>query len=261
MLELYSNEISVCAQKVRMALREKDTQWTHHEIDVLKKENLKPDYLRINPNGVVPALVHDGRVIIESTVICEYIDDILPTPPLRPETPFERASMRVWTKTVDEIVHFAIGRITWSTSARELFKDKSQEELQSIFSNIPNPTRRDVQMNALKHGIDHPTVRSAVADIDKVIGRMEQTLRNSRWLAGGRLSLADIGLAPYVHRLADMKMHELWASHPRVAEWYEKITDRPSFKRSIIENAPAAWNELMASQGATAWAKLSAYRA
>ena len=261
MLELYSNEISVCAQKVRVVLREKGVQWIHHEIDVTKKENLRPDYLRLNPNGVVPTLVHDGRVIVESTVISEYVDEEFDGKSLRPATPFERAVMRVWTKTVDETVHFSIGRITWSTAARELFKDKSRQELENAFSRIPNPTRRSVQANAIEHGIDHPTVKTAVAEIDTVIDRMEKTLIDSRWLAGAALSLADIGIAPYIHRLANLNMHELWAERPNVAAWYTRILALPSFRQSVIDSAPAAWNDLMAVQGAKAWETLSSYRA
>ena len=69
MLELYHNGMSTCSQKVRFCLAEKGLDWTDHHMDLRAGEQHLPDYLRINPNGVVPTLVDDGRVIIESTVV------------------------------------------------------------------------------------------------------------------------------------------------------------------------------------------------
>ena len=73
MLELYHNHTSVCAAKVRMALEEKGLAWTGRQVDIFNGEQHKPDYLRLNPLGVVPTLVRDGSVFIESTIINEYI--------------------------------------------------------------------------------------------------------------------------------------------------------------------------------------------
>jgi glutathione S-transferase len=77
-LELYHNDMSTCAQKVRFALAEKAATWRSHHLDLRARDQQKPEYLKLNPNAVVPTLVHEGVVIIESTVINEYIDDALP---------------------------------------------------------------------------------------------------------------------------------------------------------------------------------------
>jgi glutathione S-transferase len=78
MLVLYHTPHSTCSQKVRMVLHEKDVPFEEVRIDLGKKEQLKPEYLAINPNGVVPTLVDDGVSIIESSVICEYLDEKYP---------------------------------------------------------------------------------------------------------------------------------------------------------------------------------------
>ncbi len=91
MLELYHNINSVCAQKVRIALFEKDQQIKEHLLTLQGDQN-DPAYMKLNPNGVVPTLVHDGNVIIESSLILYYIDEALPDPPLMPKTPLARAS-------------------------------------------------------------------------------------------------------------------------------------------------------------------------
>ena len=107
MIELYHNDMSVCAQKVRFALGEKTLQWKNRHLNLRAGDQQKPEYVKLNPNAVVPTLVDDGNVIIESTVICEYLDDAYPEPSLSPRNPVERARMRLWTKQLDESVHAA----------------------------------------------------------------------------------------------------------------------------------------------------------
>ena len=94
MIELYHATMSTCAQKVRMVLAEKQLDWQGHVLDLRASDQHQPDYLKLNPNGVVPTLVDDGQVVIESTVICEYLDDAYPEPSLKPEAALERARMR-----------------------------------------------------------------------------------------------------------------------------------------------------------------------
>ena len=81
MLELYHNDMSTCSQKARLALAEKGLKWTSHHLELRAGDQQKPDYTKLNPNAVVPTLVDNGRVIIESTIINEYIDDAFPAPP------------------------------------------------------------------------------------------------------------------------------------------------------------------------------------
>jgi glutathione S-transferase len=105
LLTLYHQGSSVCAAKVRIVLYEKGLEWDSEYIDVLKGEQFDPAYLKLNPNAVVPTLIHDGKIVIETTVICEYLDDLFPDPPLRPNDACALAQMRIWTKRVDEQLH------------------------------------------------------------------------------------------------------------------------------------------------------------
>ena len=102
MLTLYDFGNSVCCQKVRITLVEKGLTWEARKVDLFKTEQYDPEYLKLNPKGVVPTLVHDGTPVIESTLICEYLDDTFPDPPLMPKDPAGRARMRLWSKFVDE---------------------------------------------------------------------------------------------------------------------------------------------------------------
>src|SRR5512135_3377517 len=118
MLELYHHGTSVCAAKARLALGEKRLEWTGRYVDILKGEQFAPEYRKLNPKSVVPTLVHDGRVIVESTLIGEYLDDVFADPPLKPDDPYDRVRMRLWTKRLDEELHPATGIVTYAISHR-----------------------------------------------------------------------------------------------------------------------------------------------
>jgi glutathione S-transferase len=77
-----------------MTLAEKNLDYHMHIVNLFNNEQYHPEYLKLNPKGVVPTLVDDGKVIIESTLICEYLDETCPAPPLMPATPHERAKAR-----------------------------------------------------------------------------------------------------------------------------------------------------------------------
>ena len=78
MLVLYHAGLTTCSKQVRFCLREKGLAYESRYVDLLRFEHLRPDYLRLNPHGVVPTLVHDGHAIINSACINEYIDEVFP---------------------------------------------------------------------------------------------------------------------------------------------------------------------------------------
>ena len=112
MLTLYDFGNSVCCQKVRITLRAKGLDWEARRVDLFKSEQYDPDYLKMNPKGVVPTLVHDGRPVIESTLICEYLDETFPDPPLIPNDAYGRTRMRLWSKFVDEGLHDGVTELS-----------------------------------------------------------------------------------------------------------------------------------------------------
>ena len=120
MIELWHEWNSVQSFKVRVVLAEKKLPWTEHRIELLKFEHLQPHYLTLNPNGVVPTLVHNGRVVIESSVICEYLDETFAQPALMPKDPYLRAQARAWLKVFDELAHPAIRQASFELLYRPL---------------------------------------------------------------------------------------------------------------------------------------------
>lgn len=114
MLTLYKFGNSICTQKVLIVLAEKGARYEAVDVDLFRNEQYAPAYLAINPKGVVPSLVDDGKVVVESTLICEYLDETIPAPPLRPADAHRRARMRLWSKAVDEGLFEATRELSFS---------------------------------------------------------------------------------------------------------------------------------------------------
>src|SRR5260370_2249814 len=101
---LYNATQSTCRQRVRFVLNAKEIFCAEIKLDLLAGDQLKPDYLALNPNGVVPTLDHDGAIVIDSSVIIEYLDEVVPTPEsFIPRDPVMRARMRALMRFIDEM--------------------------------------------------------------------------------------------------------------------------------------------------------------
>jgi len=237
MLELYHYDHSTAAQKVRIALAEKQLDWTSHHLDtsVAKREHFSPEYLKLNPRGVVPTLVHDGRVIRESQVILEYLDDAFPEPPLRPEGAYEKATMRLWTKLIDEGLHVHSRVVGMCIVVRHAKAAAGPAELGKYLDEMPEIVRKENDRINIEQGLDSPLLPRAVSYFRGVFENMDQALAASPWLAGNSFSLADISLGVYVTRLKSFQMAPLWEHLARLNEWYARFVARPSYQEGVTK--------------------------
>lgn len=234
MLVLYHGSTSVCSVKVRVTLAEKGLEWAGELLDLMRGDQHRSEYAKLNPNRVVPTLVHNGRVVIESTLIIEYLDEAFPVPPLMPGDPYRRALARLWMKKIDDDLHAACSTVTFATANRKALLRLPPEALEARFQGMPDPAYRERQRLAIAHGLDAPHVAAAVRKYDKYVGEMERSLRDAPYLAGDAYSLADAAATPYVNRAAMIGMDQLWAGHrPHVAAWLARVRERPSFDRAI----------------------------
>ena len=232
MLELYHYDHSTAAQKVRISLAEKELDWESRHLDtsVTTRAHFSPQYLKINPRGVVPTLVHDGRVVRESQVILEYLEDAFTSQPsLRPEDPFDRAQMRLWTKLVDEGLHVHSRVVGMCIVVRYAKTEAGPEELAKYLNEMPERLRKENDRVNISKGLESPLLPRAVAYFKNVFGDMNETLADSPWLAGDQFSLADISLGVYVTRLESFQMAPLWQHMSHLNEWYERFIARPSY--------------------------------
>ena len=225
-ITLYHSVESTCAQKVRLVLAAKQIAWSEKLLNLRKGEQFTAEYLRLNPKGVVPTLLHDGHVIRESTVINEYLDDAFPEPPLKPQDTVLRAMMRLLVKTFDDEVHPAIGILTYAIAMRhQMNKLKSPAELEVHFANIVDADRRQRQRATHQLGLKSPPAGVALATLDRILADMESTLGRYPWLAGDDYSLADAAAVPYVVRMESLGLARLWGNRPNIARWLAQAVD------------------------------------
>ena len=235
MLELYHSGLTTCSKKARLCLKEKGLPYQSHFIRLDKFEHHAPAYLKLNPNGLVPTLVHDGKVIIESGVINEYLDEVFPEVPLKPADPLARAQMRVFSKMADEYGLPATRIPTWTRTKAAQLKAMDAKDFAKVVAETPLVDHR-LKLEALKgEGFSKKEFDEAYGKMDYVYDRCEAALASAPYLAGS-YSLAEIAILPYVHAFKEVRP-ELMTSHPRVADWYQRVWARPAVQATYLPSA------------------------
>ncbi|MEE2654973.1 MAG: glutathione S-transferase family protein [Pseudomonadota bacterium] len=236
MLILYDGTTSVCAIKVRITLVEKGLDFQSRNIDLRKGEQFSSDYLQLNPNAVVPTLVDGENIVLESSIIMQYLEDLIVDNSLLPESPQSRAKMRMWLKRIDDLVHPATGIITHATAFRPSFLQKSKKEQKAHLNKIPDIARRQRQEAVYKDGLNSPIVESAIHTFEKFICDMNTVLKEHEYISGSSYTLADAAATPYINRLASLKLLGVWRERaPKVFNWYDRICSRQSFEKAVTK--------------------------
>jgi glutathione S-transferase len=243
-MELYHNDMSVCAQKVRVVLAEKGLEPQEHHLDLGRGDSHTAEYLKLNPKGVVPTLIDNGHVIIESTVICEYLDDAYPETALRPSDPAERAHMRWWTLVPDAGLHLWCSTVSFALAWRH--QDRT-EQMKKWSDEV-----RAQRTEAIRLGIEAPQAQAHLRNYVGMLRKMGQALTRSPWLAGDSYSLADIAMLPYVLRLDDMAQTWIWEESDEmrpISAWLEACRARPGYA-GITRHLNASVVDMMKTHGA-----------
>lgn len=235
MVELYHFWSSVCSVRCRMALEEKGVAWTSRYTDIFRFEHLTPEYLELNPDGVVPTLVHNGNAICESTIINEYIDQAFDGPRLVPDDALSAARMREFIRkcegSFDPIVKLTMVKYILP----KLLNRWGREELEKQVSRRPTKYYQDVHGRGLRGEIGEAELQQARDEIEVLLDRLEKTLEGHAWIVGDQLTLADIAIAPYVFRLSALGADQFWSKErrPRINEWYARLSARPAFRKAV----------------------------
>jgi len=208
MRKLYHLPLSPFCRKVRLVLAEKKI-----EIDLVEEApwEKRADFLRLNAGGKVPVLRMDGLVLSESAAICEYLEEVSPTPALMPSTPEDRAEMRRLCGWFDDKFHRDVtSKLVFERVTKKLMKQ-----------GYPDST-------AIKDG-----AKAARFHIDY----MGWLLEHRRWLAGDAMSLADFTAAAHLSCL-DYTNDVDWDRKAAVKDWYAKIKSRPAFRSLLADQVP-----------------------
>lgn len=233
-IHLYHGDISNCSMRVRMTLEEKGLDWESHHIDLKKKENLSESYFAINPNGLVPTLIHDGVVHIESNEIIAYLDETFAVPPLRSAD--QAGDIDRWLERAASLHVMAIKPYVYATKMAPKLQKTAEEEAQ--YKALQ--TNEELIAFHAKHAGDSQfsaeDVKQAVTLLDQAFSDAEDVLGTHHWLSGDAYGLADISWLPIHFVLVGCGYD--FGRYPKVSNWVEASRQRRSYQKGILGWCP-----------------------
>ncbi len=245
-LHLLHNPASTCSKKTRIFLNLKGMNWESHIVDILGGENYGEWFLGINPRGLVPVLVDDGVVHIESNDILIYLENKFPEPSLIPAG--DEAAVKLLLKHEDDL-HLDLRTLIFRFLVVHEGPPKAPEVLEQ-YRNTGSGTvagkqdlEKSVQINfwetVARDGITDQVARSSALKFKDALTELEQRLDKSSYLLGETLSLLDIAWFTYTDILT-LAGYPVATLHPRVNQWFKKLSERPEFAKEVQLPEPVA---------------------
>jgi glutathione S-transferase len=230
---------SSCSQKLRIFLNLKGIPWESHPVDLHANENFTPWFLGINPRGLVPVLVHDGAVHIESNDIMTNLERVFPTPRLIPAGHEDEIAPLL--KHEDDL-HLDLRTLSFRFVFDPPGPPKSAEALTNYAINgsgtVQGAQDREKQaqiafwQRAAENGFTDQAARASAQRFRAEFDALDKTLAQHRYLLGDALSVLDIAWFIYANRLA-IAGYPIARLHPRVGAWFEKLAARPEFAKEV----------------------------
>jgi glutathione S-transferase/GST-like protein len=243
MVRLYHWEPNANSGKPMLTLAEKGVDYESHYLDLLKFDQHQPEYLKINPDGTIPALVHGDRVLTESTPMMEYVDEAFDGPPLRPSNPEERWRMRWWMRFFDAYFGPSLSMIGWSIFVGPAVRQRDPKELEAAIERIPLESRKIAWRKAMFNQFSPEELAESKRRVLFATGKLEQHLTRHPFIAGKTYSLGDINGFNLGYALPlSQPEHCNDAKTPHIMEWLRKIYERPAAK--------ATWAKARTQMGA-----------
>ncbi|MDR9826987.1 glutathione S-transferase family protein [Vibrio sp. FNV 38] len=236
-LHVYHAGFSNCAMRVRIALEEKGLPWTSHLIDLTKGEQLTKEYIGINPNAVVPTLVDDGVVIIDSADIIDYIDDKYDHNSLRPTLEADQQLMYQWMYLARDN-HLSIKTYMYSNLGKTGAMKRTEQQMTEYRENqtFDKALLEFHERFNSADGFSTQDVETATAVIDECFAKMDERLKDHQWLAGDAFSLADVAWIPQLIVLKAARYP--FENYAHLEAWKNAIIQRPSFKKGVLDWLP-----------------------
>lgn len=255
MMELYHFGMSTCSQKVRLVFVEKELEFVSRVINLATGEQHDPEYVKLNPMHVVPTLLHNGQVFVESSLIIRYLDDLPKTKAMQPADAAGRYRVSWWLNYIDREIHPQAPSLTFAIGPREAILRQPREVVEAGIIGIQDPVEREARRSVLEHGIESPEFVAAVKEFLNMVNLMEAQLAETRWLSGDQFGLADATVVPYVLRLDQLGMTPVVAAatRPRVSDWFARVKARPSYKTAVDDWIIPALGEMFREKGKALW--------
>lgn len=234
MLEVHTWEPNANSGKPLFCLHEKGVPFTYHYVDMGAHEHHAPAFLAINPDGTIPAVVHDGFTMTESTPAMEYIDEAFLGPALRSKDPFRRWQMRVLMRFMDNVVAPSLAMIASNRLAAPRFAGEDPDELRRKLDRIPLPERRATWQKLMFQATPPDDIAESERRVSDAIRRFDGILAHEEWLAGDSFSLADICVFATFHGLPLAREDEVNdAASPHLMRWLRACHARPGLQAAL----------------------------
>ena len=230
---------SSCSQKLRIFLNLKAIDWVSHPIDLPAHENFQPWFLGINPRGLVPVLVHDGAVHIESNDIIQYLEKVFPKPSLVPAGHDNEVAALL--KHEDDL-HLDLRTLSFRFVFRPPGPPKAPAALESYAANGSGTVQglkdrdKEIQIEfwqrAAREGFTDERARASAQKFRAEFEALDRKLATSSYLMGDALSVLDVAWLIYAHRLS-LAGYPFARLHPNVHAWAERLKAKPEFAKEI----------------------------
>lgn len=252
-LVLYDGAGVPSPRRVKICLLEKGLPFKIKWMNLGLMDQKAPDYLKLNPTGLVPTLVHDGKAIYESNVINEYIDAVFPNPPLVPKDAYGQARMRMWfafendfAKPFRDAVYETMGKQRLQSTG--ITPEKLREE---ISKRTNNEAYIRFATKVLTTPKDEDVIRDRQLVMMEKMAQMENQLADGRpWLCGEQFTLADIALAPRIDMFPVVGVPDLYTRFPRIGQFMERMKARPSWEISGARPEPGETERMVSGKAA-----------
>jgi len=232
-ITIYHWEPNANSGKPMLAAAEKGVEYESAYLDMLSFDHHQPEYLKVNPNGTIPALVHGDIVLTESTPMMEYIDEAFDGPSLVPVNPADRWRMRQWMRFVDGYMGPSLSMLGWSIGVGPIVRQRDPKELEAAIERIPLESRRRSWRKAIYNLFSEQELAESGRRLSASLTLMEDVLSKREYLACDTYSLADIDAFNSCYAMplfqADLCNQ---GKTPSVIRWLDAIRERPAVKET-----------------------------
>ena len=233
-LKYYHAEPAANSLKSMICLHEKKLEFESIYVNLHTFEQHSDWFVKINPEGQVPVLVHDGNTITHTTVINEYLEDVFPEYPLRPADAAGKARMRYWNKFCDEHFINFVSMHGWHRMVGVIARGIDSGEFEALMERIPLPDQRKKWMTA-RSGFSEADLQNATDKIIYACKKVDDHLADNRWLAGEMFTSADANFYAMCGMMVDRMFPELEVAknYPRLVDWRERMNARPGVQAAL----------------------------
>jgi len=232
-ITIYHWEPNANSGKPMLAAAEKGVPYDSIYLDMLSFDHHQPEYLKVNPNGTIPALVHGDIVLTESTPMMEYIDSTFDGPSLVPDGAADRWRMRQWMRYVDSYMGPSLSMLGWSIGVGPMVREKDPAELEAAIERIPLESRRRSWRKAIYNEFGEEELAESRRRLGASLVVMEENLSQREYLACDSYTLADVDAFNSCYAIP-MFQGDLCNADvtPSVIRWLDSIRSRPAVKET-----------------------------